>query len=170
MRGGKVLSSYGLEIGFWIGKGGRSGFWNLGSSGNLGTGFSKKGFDCSAAGMGFFTVKGFGTGLITGIGFVIDLTTGICLTMRIGFCVGLYTGIGISFTTRISYGIGLTTGMGFGKCSLNFASSLEIDLSIWTDLLIDLTMEISFGIGLYTRIGICLKTGIGFGIGLIGCV
>ena len=87
MRGGKVLSSYGLEIGFWIGKGGRSGFLNLGSSGNLGIGFSKKGFGFrkdsgSIAGMGFCTVKGFGTGLTIGIG----------LMMGINFGVGLYIG------------------------------------------------------------------------------
>lgn len=113
--------------------------------------------------MGFFTVKGFGTGLITGIGFVIDLTTGICLTMRIGFWVGLYTGIGISFTTRISYGIGLTTGMGFGKCSLNFSSSLEIDFINGIGFEIGFTKGIGFGIGLYTGIGIGLTN---FGIGL----
>ena len=41
----RVLYSYGVGIGLWIGNGGRSGFLNLGWSGSLGIiGFLKKGF------------------------------------------------------------------------------------------------------------------------------
>ena len=76
---------------------------NLGSSGSLGIGFSKKGFGFKnssdpKAGIDFFTLNGFGIGLTMGISF------GIGLTMGFGFSIGLIIGIG--FTMGTDFGIG----------------------------------------------------------------
>ena len=71
-------------------------FISLGG-GSLGIGFLKKGFgfrnSSDSTGIGFFTINGFGTGLIMGIGFGTGLIIGIGLIMGIIFGTGLIMGI-----------------------------------------------------------------------------